>query len=138
MNYAPREMDLPDPESVTTAHTFRAFVGDLRASLELALATPVISPWDDLRAGWTNWTLASYVDGMARWIAAAGRLPLDRDGESIWDALIPTEGIWDGGEDELRQYLVAIEAWAGSAAERGDLQPWHDAAQAMRIAVGYE
>jgi hypothetical protein len=131
-------MEVPDPDSVSSADTFRAFVSALRASLDAALATPLESPWDDQRAGWTNWTLATFINGMASWIAASDRLPLDRDAHAIWDVLFPKHGIWDGGEEELRNYLAAVESWAGSADGRDSPEPWRAAAETMRAGVIYE
>jgi hypothetical protein len=113
-----------------------AFVVALLGTLDEALSIPLPNTWSDQRGHWTNWTLASYIDGMASWIADAGRLPLDRESEAIWSTLLPTDGIWDGGEAELRQYLTHVASWASHTPATSE--PWRAAAQAMIAAVMYE
>ena len=127
---------LPDPRGVTSDESFVAYVSALRISLDDALALPMTNEWDDRRGGWVNRDLAGFISGMASWLRAAGRLPLSRDQHKIWDIVIPTRGIWDGGEDELRQYLADVETWAGTVG--GEPEPWHEVAVAMDAAVTYE
>jgi hypothetical protein len=138
---------LPDADAVDSATSFVAFVAGLRASLDAALAVPVANEWIDVRGdGWVNWTLGSYIEGMAAWLKPMGRVPLSRDQHAIWDVLIPISGAWEfeprtyltdlaGGEGELRTYLANIEAWARSA---DPSEPWHAAAQAMVAGAVYE
>jgi hypothetical protein len=128
---------LPDPDTVASAETFGQFVGALADSLDEALTIELTSPWDDTRGEWVTWTLSSFIDGIASWIKSSGRLPLDRENQRIWAVIIPAYGIWDGGEDELRRYLVDVQAWA-AAVDPADAEPWHEAAEAMAAAAAYE
>jgi hypothetical protein len=140
---------LPDPDDVDSATSFAVFVAGLRASLDAALAVPLANEWIDVRDdGWVNWTLGSYIEGMAAWLKPMGRVPLSRDRHAIWDVLIPTTGAWEferdtylmnvpGGESELRSYLANVEAWARSA-DPSTSEPWHAAAETMAAGVMYE
>jgi hypothetical protein len=129
--------DVPNPDDVATAESFIAFVVALRASLDHALTIPLQSSWVDERGVWTNWTLASFIDGMATWIAAVNRLPLARETQAIWRVLFPVDGIWDGGSEALQHYLDDVAAWAANQASSAN-EPWHEAAEAMAAGVVYE
>jgi hypothetical protein len=140
---------LPDADDVDSATSFATFVAALRVSLDAALAVPLANKWIDVRGdGWVNWTLGSFIEGMAAWIKDAGRLPLSRENHAIWDVLIPMRGAWetdsreylvdlDGSEADFRKYLADVEAWA-LAAEPTSSEPWHEAADAMLAGVMYE
>jgi hypothetical protein len=130
--------ELPDPDEVRSAATFLEFVVALRATLDEALLTPLPGNWSDERGHWSNWTLASYIEGMASWIADVGRLPLDRESEAVWSVLIPAHGTREGGEAELLQYLTDVASWASDARVASADEPWHAAAEAMTAAVVYE
>jgi hypothetical protein len=123
---------------VNSADSFVVFVESLRESLDEALAVPAGSQWDEERGDWKNPTLASFIDGMANRIAAVRRLPLGRETERIWSVLLPTHGIWDGGSEELRQYLDDVASWATTQNMQSTHEPWHAAAEAMAAGVGYE
>jgi hypothetical protein len=129
---------VPYPDDVVSADSFAAFVVALRASLDHALTIPLTSPYAYDRGGWTNWTLASFIDGMANWIRAVHRLPLARDSQTIWTVLFPVSGIWNGGSDELRQYLDDVAAWAASTTASSLDEPWHEAAEAMAAGAVFE
>jgi hypothetical protein len=128
---------LPDPDAVDSAETFNRFVVALAESLQEALRIEPTSKWQDSRGEWVNWTLSSFVVGMASWIKSAGRLPLDRDRHQIWAAIIPTHGIWDGSTEDLSEYLARVQGWA-SAVDRADAEPWREAAEAMYAGASYE
>src|SRR5688500_11746048 len=115
--------NLPNADTVDSGASFVAYVSALRSSLDAALGEP-IPRWDGERGGWTNWTRASFIDGMASWICDAGRLPLDREAHEIWGVVLPAFGIWNGGSPELQQYLRDVEAWAIEAVSSGRSEPW--------------